>query len=57
MSFFEFPHTRTYDSDLGWLIKKMEELANEYTIITNWMNTHKSEYDQLLARVAALEKK
>lgn len=21
MSFFEFPHTRTYDSDLGWLIK------------------------------------
>lgn len=21
MSFFEFPHTRTYDTDLGWLIK------------------------------------
>lgn len=21
MSFFEFPHTRTYDSDLGWIIK------------------------------------
>lgn len=27
MSFFEFPHTRTYDSDLGWLIKKYPEIA------------------------------
>ena len=26
MSFFEFPHTRTYDSDLGWLIKEMQEV-------------------------------
>ena len=22
MAFFEFPHTRTYDSDLGWLIRQ-----------------------------------
>lgn len=21
MSYFEFPHTRTYDSDLGWIIR------------------------------------
>lgn len=27
MSFFEFPHARTYDSDLGWLIKKYNELS------------------------------
>lgn len=26
MSFFEFPHTRTYDSDLGWLIKAVRKL-------------------------------
>lgn len=27
MAFFnEFPHTRTYDSDLAWLIKRMKEL-------------------------------
>lgn len=25
MSFFEFPHTRTYDRDLGWLIKTVIE--------------------------------
>lgn len=29
MSFFEFPHTRTYDSDLGWLIKKMKEIIDD----------------------------
>lgn len=27
MAYFnEFPHTRTYDSDLGWLIKNVKEL-------------------------------
>lgn len=27
MAFFnEFPHTRTYDSDLGWLIKNVKKL-------------------------------
>lgn len=25
MAFFEFPHTRTYDSDLGWIIKRINE--------------------------------
>ena len=27
MAFFEFPHTRTYDSDLGWLIKAFREIS------------------------------
>ena len=30
MSYFEFPHTRTYDGDLGWLIKKVEQLNTAY---------------------------
>lgn len=31
MAFFnEFPHTRTYDSDLGWLIKEVKEWADKY---------------------------
>lgn len=29
MSFFEFPHTRTYDSDLGWLIGAMKQLITD----------------------------
>lgn len=30
MSYFEFPHTRTYDGDLGYIIKKLEDLTNKY---------------------------
>ena len=36
MSYFEFPHTRDYDGDLGYIIKKIEESKklisqNKYT--------------------------
>lgn len=57
MSFFEFPHTRTYDSDLGWLIKSMETLLKEYQSLIDYMNTHEEEYNALLRRVKALENK
>ena len=38
MAFFnEFPHTRTYDSDLGWIIKKMKKLVIEFgDVKTAW---------------------
>ena len=26
MGYYEFPHTRNYDTDLGWVIKKINEL-------------------------------
>lgn len=37
MSFFEFPHTRTYDSDLGWLIKNTHTLDEAVEIIKQWI--------------------
>lgn len=55
MSFFEFPHTRTYDSDLGWLIKEVKKISNEYQSLINWKNSHEAEYSELLRRVNALE--
>lgn len=55
MSNFEFPHTRTYDSDLGWLIKKMQELMNEYNTLMTWKAQHETEYADLLRRVNSLE--
>lgn len=55
MSFFEFPHTRTYDSDLGWLIKTVSSIGDEYKELVDYMNTHKVEYLELEARVKALE--
>lgn len=30
MSFFEFPHTRTYEGDLGYILKQITELTNSY---------------------------
>ena len=30
MSYFEFPHTRNYDGDLGYIIKLLEELITRY---------------------------
>ena len=56
MSFFEFPHTRTYDSDLGWLIKSMEELLNEYNDLIAWRDQHDIDYRALVTRVTALER-
>lgn len=57
MSFFEFPHTRTYDSDLGWLIKTMKEIESEVENLLSWMNTHKEEYKEINRRVSNLERK
>lgn len=41
MSYFEFPHTRTYDSDLGWLIRRLLELANT---MDNFINFNTIKY-------------
>ena len=30
MSYFEFPHTRNYEGDLGYIIKKLTELSQAY---------------------------
>lgn len=35
MSFFEFPHTRTYDGDLGFLISRYLQLSGDYQNIVS----------------------
>lgn len=47
MSFFEFPHTRTYDNDLGWIIKTIKQVTEEIESLDEWKITHESEYEQL----------
>lgn len=36
MSFFEFPHTRTYDTDLGWLIKQCKTNEDAIKTLNQW---------------------
>ena len=40
MSFFEFPHTRTYDSDLGYLIEAMRRLTERIENFTEINQIH-----------------
>lgn len=35
MAYFEFPHTRSYEGDLGYIIKKLEKLVNDYNTIVD----------------------
>lgn len=54
MSFFEFPHTRTYDSDLGWIIEHLKTNIDQIAILQAWAASHKVEYDALKEKVDAL---
>ena len=54
MGFFEFPHSRTYDTDLGWLIREVQKYNGDIAALKNWSLTHNREYQQLLATVEAL---
>ena len=43
----EFPHTRGYDGDLGWLIKIYKELLRNYSSILN-------DYKHVLEEIAGI---
>lgn len=56
MSFFEFPHTRTYDSDLGWLIKHVNSYDEVIAALNTWieentpkLNDFEALYNMLMA--------
>ena len=36
MAYFEFPHTRTYDSDLGWLIRQCKTNLDAIRVLEDW---------------------
>lgn len=48
MSFFEFPHTRTYDSDLGWLIKDYKNLDEAIKALNQWKEETQPSIDELM---------
>lgn len=56
MAFFEFPHTRTYDSDLGWLIRQCKRNLDAIEVLEAWKASTTKTIDdlqQLLDDVAA----
>lgn len=55
MSFFEFPHTRTYDGDLGWLIKHVSSYDEVITALNEWIETNTPKIDDLMAFMESME--
>lgn len=49
MSFFEFPHTRTYDSDLGWLIRDYKTLDEFKDAMLKWIQETQPTIDEMNA--------
>lgn len=47
MGYYEFPNTRNYDSDLGFLIKKYKELGNDYKDLVNKYELLQKIYEQI----------
>lgn len=45
MSFFEFPHTRTYDTDLGWLIKHVNSYDEVIQTLNDWIAENEPKID------------
>lgn len=55
MSFFEFPHTRTYDSDLGWLIKRVNSYDETLKALDDWIAENEPKIEDLEDFKKALE--
>lgn len=54
MGFYNFPHTRNYDSDLGFLIKKYKQLVNQYESIVDKYDTLTDIYNIVQAKIATI---
>lgn len=48
MSYFEFPHTRTYDGDLGWLIKHVSNYDEVITALNEWIENYTPKIEEVL---------
>ena len=55
MAFFNFPHTRTYDTDLGWIIQKLSGYNDTIAALQEWIDTNTPRLEDLETFKAALE--
>ena len=55
MSFFEFPHTRTYDGDLGWLIKHVSSYDEVIAALNKWIEDYTPKVEEVISFMEQLE--
>ena len=54
MGYFEFPHTRTYDSDLGWLIKHVNSYDEVIQTLNEWITVNEPKMNDVYAFIDAM---
>lgn len=47
MSFYEFPHTRTYDTDIGWLIKHCKTMEEAINALNKWVEEYQPKIKEM----------
>ena len=47
MGYFDFPHTRTYDTDLGWIIKHISEYDDIIHALNEWIEVNNPKIEEL----------
>lgn len=54
MAYFEFPHTRSYEGDLGYIIKHMAQLVDEYNKLVDDQAALDAKMDEIEATYQAI---
>lgn len=50
---FNFPHSRTYDSDLGWLVHVVKGMQQDYKILSEKVSKMEAAYDSIDPKIQA----
>ena len=51
----KYPYTDFHELNLDWLLESYQEIVDHITALTDWMDQHKTEYEEALARLEAVE--
>ena len=51
----KYPYTDFHELNLDWLLETYQEIVNHIRELTDWMNQHKTEYEEAMARLQAVE--
>lgn len=51
----KYPYTDFHELNLDWLLETYQTIINDINELMTWMNTHKVEYEEAMARLTAVE--
>lgn len=51
----KYPYTDFHELNLDWLLESYQQIIDHLNELTDWMDQHKEEYDEAMARLTAVE--